>query len=142
MTERKKQLLKQFHTILSKNGLMKHKPDLLASAGVESSKSLSENQLIAFINDLNGDSNKWRKRVMASIGGWLASRGITNGNGELSNADLIKSIACRATGYKSFNEIPASRLRDTYYGFGRKATAAKGCQDVQVEIENALSNLN
>ena len=136
MTSRKKQLLKQFHTVLSKNGMMKYKASILESAGVDSSKDLSENDLIAFINNLNGDADMWRKRVMASVGGWLNAMRIPN------NPNNIKGIATRASGYKTFNEIPISRLRDIYYEFSKKGKAAENSQLLKQSITDALTFSN
>lgn len=136
MTQRKKDLLKQFHTVLSKNGLMKYKPDILASVGVESSKDLGENELIAFINELNGDADKWRKRVMGAIGSWLNAMRLEN------NPNMIKAMACRASGYKSFNDIPISRLRDIYYEFSKKGKAAENSKLLKESISQALTQSN
>ncbi len=60
------------------------------------------------------DIDKWRKRVMASIGGYLKIMG------HAGNAALIKQIACRATGYDDFNAIPQARLMNVYNTFLNK----------------------
>lgn len=57
------------------------------------------------------DADVWRKRCMASIGGYLRLAG------KASNAQIIQAIACRATGVEDFNKIPISRLRNLYNAF-------------------------
>jgi hypothetical protein len=80
----------------------------------------------------------WRKRVMASVGGWLSI--LTPGpspQGEGSaavqdNSERIKAIACRAAGRKGFNEITLSELRAIYYEFINKQKIAKQTKNLQV----------
>ncbi len=52
-----------------------------------------------------------RKRLIASIFGWASTLGY--------NYDMagVKSIACRAAGKDSFNDIPKHRLRSLYNAF-------------------------
>ena len=38
---------------------------------------------------------------------------------------MIKSIACRATGYKEFNKIPKERLRNVAHAFNYKVKDAE-----------------
>jgi hypothetical protein len=73
--------------------------------------------------DKTGDI--WRKRVMASIGGWL---NMTSPEQEAQNrAALIKGIACKSAGggIKDFNKIPVSKLRAIYYEFLEKQKIKK-----------------
>lgn len=53
-------------------------------------------------------SDVWRKRVMASIGGYYKQIG------KQCNSEYIKATACKATGYNNFNKIPVSRLQNIY----------------------------
>ena len=84
-----------------------------------------------------GDCDKWRKRVMASVGAWLKAL-----NKE-SNMQQIIGIACRAAGkYKRFNDIPASRLRDVYYEFVRKRKVIENATDITEAITAELEMMN
>lgn len=68
----------------------------------------------------------WRKRVMASIGGWLRACGTEH------TADTIKAIAARAAGRKGFNEVTLSELRAVYYEFLNKQKVAQRIKNLQV----------
>ena len=115
-------LLKKFHTLCSKNGM---KPDeksaLIAGFGVESSRELSVGQLQRACEALDSkvsnevtEADKWRKRAMAAIGGWLRLISYPQ------DAAKIKAIACRVTKHESFNLIPKERLVTIYYLFLQK----------------------
>lgn len=116
--------LKQFHTLCTKLGMSAdEKSALLEGYGVESSRDLDTHDLVDLCGKLSaqvnqkqgaGDMDKLRKRVMASIGGWLRSEG------KESSAGIIKAIACRATGHTEFNKIPRERLRNLIGAFNNK----------------------
>lgn len=122
-------LLKKFHTLCSVLGITNdQKKDLLASWDVESSRDLTQHQLIDIcaklseqVNHKNGTASldKLRKQVIAAIGSWLRetyqSQGISK----------IKGIACRATGYDDFNKIPRERLRNLIATFNNKTKDKK-----------------
>ena len=122
-------LLKKFHTLCSVLGLTDdQKKDILSSWGVESSRDLTQHQLIDIcaklseqVNHKNGSASldKLRKQVIAAIGGWL--RETCQGQG----ISKIKSIACRATGYSDFNKIPRERLRNLIATFNNKTKDKK-----------------
>lgn len=123
MDKEKNRYLKRFHTLLSKVDGDKDmlKETILYSFGVESSKELNAHELLEACAALEGelsprtaDYDKWRKRLIAAIGGWLKAM-----NKE-SNIDLIKAIACRAAGVDNFNRIPIERLRSLYHAFTNK----------------------
>jgi len=134
---RKKALVKQYHTVCSTCGLSANEKEaILSGYGVESSTDLTEWQLSEVINKLQKEPDQWRKRVMAAIGAWL--RGINRTDG----ADMVKAIACRATGYEKFNAIPVSRLRDVYYEFSRKAKTSKTSQELQTLLVEQLAMMN
>lgn len=115
-------LLKKFHTLMGKAGIDRTgKEAILESYGVESSRDLSVTDLIEICEKLHGQANpaaneadRWRKRVLAAIGGWLR---LLSKN---ENQHVLKGIACRATGHSSFNDIPVDRLRNIYYAFAKK----------------------
>ena len=124
-----KALIIKFQTLVNVNKMSESdKEALLSSYGVESSKELTDRDLIDIINKLTSkesyEADQWRKRVMASIGAWLRSQ-----NRE-DNANYIKAIACQATGYSNFNKIPINRLVAVYYEFIRK-----------YEVENSVRNI-
>lgn len=122
-------LLKKFHTLCSVLGLTEdQKKDILSSWGVESSRDLTQHQLIDIcaklseqVNHKDGTASldKLRKQVIAAIGSWLRetcqSQGISK----------IKGIACRATGYSEFNKIPRERLRNLIATFNNKTKDKK-----------------
>lgn len=116
-TTKKTTLLRTFHALCGKKGMKPYEKEaLLDGYGVASSADLSERQLRDLIAKLQGDSegDRWRKRVIASVGKWLELTGGKN------NLDAVKGIACRATGYDDFNKIPVPRLQNVYYGFVKK----------------------
>lgn len=134
MDKNQKWLLRQFHTLCSRSGMSPdEKMSLLSSYGHLSSKDMSDDQLKDAchhlemkINPKVADQDKWRKRVMASVGAYIRFCG------KEESVSLIHSIACRATGYTSFNDIPVERLRNIYSAFNRKVT---DCERAYREME-------
>lgn len=61
------------------------------------------------------DPDRWRKRVLASVGGWLKLVGYP----QTSTTTYIKKIATQAAGseYADFNHIPVKRLQELYNAF-------------------------
>lgn len=133
----KQRLLRQFHTICAKTGM---RPDdkkmMYESMGIESSSELTEEQLVQLIISLGTEADKWRKRVIAAIFGWCNDINLHY------DIKKVKSIACRAAGYKDFNQIPVNRLRDIYYEFVRKSRTTVGARSMKEEIMNYLENRN
>lgn len=119
-----KGLLKKFHTLCGVIGMSPdEKKAIVESYGVESSRDIDTHDLIDICASLAKqaaklkgyqDMDTLRKRAMASIGGYLKKVG------QESNAGIIKGIACRATGYRAFNDIPAQRLLNVYHTFLNK----------------------
>ena len=132
MDQQQKWLLKKFHTLCTKLGMKDYeKRALVESFGVESSKDLDNHQLIDLVHTLEmkadpkaNEGNILRKRVIAAIGAWLRV------SGREENMDLIKGIACRATGYDSFNKIPNERLRNIYCAFSQKTKDQKKINEI------------
>lgn len=60
------------------------------------------------------DPDRWRKRVLASVGGWLKLVGYPQ-----SSTTYIKKIATQAAGseYDDFNRISIKRLQELYNAF-------------------------
>lgn len=117
-------LIKKYHTLAGQLGMSNEdKLFLLAQFGVESSKDLSQHQLIDVCGTLSRELEKrygkenmdaLRKRLIRAIDGYLKAAG------KESNIALIKSIACQASGSKDFNRIPRERLRNLYGAFLNK----------------------
>ena len=122
-------LLKKFHTLCTVLGLDDEaKRAMLASWGVESSRDLSQHQLIDICAKLSEQVDhtqgtarldKLRKQVIASIGRWLRETGQAEG------ISKIKGIAMRASGYDDFNKIPRERLRNLIATFNNKVKDAR-----------------
>lgn len=124
-----KGLLKKFHTLCTLLGLDGDaKQAILASWGVDSSRDLSQHQLIDIcaklseqVDEKQGTArlDKLRKQVIAAIGGWLRETGQDGG------ISKIKGIAMRASGYGDFNKIPRERLRNLIATFNNKVKDAR-----------------
>jgi len=124
-----KGLLKRYHTLCTLLGLDDEaKRAILTSWGVESSRDLSQHQLIDICAKLSGQVDekqgtarldKLRKQVIAAIGGWLRQ------TGQPENVAKIKGIAERASGYSDFNKIPRERLRNLIATFNNKVKDAR-----------------
>ena len=129
-------LLRKFHALCSRLGLTEaEKRAIIESFGVESSADIDTHDLIdicaSLSKQLEGDKgdemDKLRKRAMAAVGGYLRKIG------RESNAEIIKGIACRATGYQSFNKIPAERLRNVYHAFRNKQKDIDSVERIAME---------
>lgn len=119
MDDLHRKVLRKFHTLCGMAGMTaEEKLALVGSYGVESSADIDMHDLIDICHTLdrqiNGDVDRLRKRVIAAIGGWLRM------TGREESMELIKGIACRASGYGSFNKIPKERLRNLYSAFSNK----------------------
>ncbi|MDR2814653.1 MAG: hypothetical protein LBB79_08400 [Prevotellaceae bacterium] len=68
--------------------------------------------------------DKLRKRLIACIGGYLTAMG-RNGN-----IELIKALACRASGHGKFNDIPPDRLKSLYNAFLKRQKDIKAAGEV------------
>ena len=144
MEKEQKQLLKKFHSLLVKSGAgPEYKEAILESYGVESSRDLSASDLLDICNKLSllsdpalAEPDRWRKRVMASIGGWLRSTG-----GE-ENATYIKSVACRAAEKERFNDIPVGMLRNLYYEFKNKQKVHEAVNVIDAKRSLSVISLN
>lgn len=139
----RKGLLRKYHTLCSLAGMTADdKLALLQGYGVESSANLSIAELVEVCNVLDGmvnaELNKLRKRCIAAIGGYLRSIG------KIDNIDVIKAIACRATGYDSFNGIPKERLRNIYNSFRKKSKDLESVESIADEMVNTsvFGNVN
>ena len=122
MEMNQKWLLGKFHSLCTKAGVSADQKEALISGyGHLSSKDMSDDQLKDACYKLQlqldpkmGEMDKWRKRVFASIGGYLKFAG------KEQSPALIKRIACRATEHDNFNDIPVERLRNVYNAFNKR----------------------
>jgi hypothetical protein len=138
-------LIKRYHTLCTRLGMSSEdRLALLEPYGVESSLNLTDvtdlqnicNKLDAMLHPAVSQFDTWRKRAMASIGGWLRLIG------QEGNASRIKAIACRATGHNNFNNIPLDRLRNVYYLFLNKQKDFKEVERLTSEEIEILSFMN
>lgn len=136
-----KRLIKKFHTLLGKANIGNDgKEAILSAYSVESTRDLSIGELIEACNDLDkilnpnlAELDRNRKRLMASIGGWLQAMGV------LSNGSKIKAIACRASQRNDFNEIPLEQLRSLYAAFNKKQKDLRSVEMLTAEYIDILS---
>lgn len=142
-TEQKK-LIKKFHALLAKAGIgADGKEAILSSFGVESTRDLSVRQLMeacaaldAHINPKRVELDKYRKRLIGAIGGWLRKMNRTE------NIGIIKAIACRASGKDSFNAIPLEQLRSLYNAFVKKQKDLRMVENLTIEELDILTLSN
>lgn len=136
MDKQQKWLLRQFHALCTRLGMTEEeKRALIDGYGVESSKDIDNHDLMDLCHTLELQLNKGakeadrlRKRVIASIGGWLRL------TGKQHTIDTIKGIACRATGYSDFNKIPNERLRNLYNCFLKKQKDMDAAEHIAMEL--------
>jgi GH18 family chitinase len=139
-----KPLLRKFHTLCSNLGLDKEtRHEMIAPYGVESSADLTAKDLIDLCNKLERignaqftETDKWRNRLIASIGGWLKALG------KRDDAKTAKAIACRAAGKKSFYDIPLERLRSLYYAFTDKQKDLRTVRELTADELDILAYMN
>jgi hypothetical protein len=149
-----KNLVKRFHTLLSKYGVKnEEKMSLLSAFGVSSSLNLSIEQLIEVCDALdkpretkkkhNDDESMWRKRLMAAIYSWRESLGAP------ATEEQVKAIACQAAeipkGYPlnvRFNAIPIADLRTLYNAFRAMAKKVANVSELTQEMIDKLTQLN
>ncbi len=119
MDELHGKVLRKFHTLCSVLCMsIADKEAIVSSYGVESSADINTHDLIDLCNTLSkqtdtryAEMNILRKRLMAAIGQYLITME------KESSAEIIKAMACRASGYTDFNKIPEDRLRSLYNAF-------------------------
>lgn len=135
--QQQKWLLKKFHTLCARLNMdADMKLALISGYGVESSKDLTNAELLELCDHLNeilnpedAKTDKMRKRVIAAIGGWL--RMIGKGD---DGINYIKGVACQAAKVDNFNKIPLERLTTIYNMFLRKQKDAKSVNEVAEKI--------
>jgi len=128
----KAEMIRWVHILMHELGFdAQDKKALLAEYGVESSNKLSLEELREVCGRLEGarnpllnEADKWRKRAIAAIGGFLAA------GGKEGNINIIKAIALRATECGDFNRIPIDKLRGLYFGFSKQAKVMREAEKI------------
>lgn len=121
----KRELIKLHHTLASRLGMNEDsRRAMLAGWGANSSSDLSVKDLREVCKTmkakLNDKSDKWRKRVMASIFAYMKM------TGREVDSSYVKRVACRSAGdYENFNRIPVGKLQTVYYAFKDKQKVLK-----------------
>ncbi|MEN6423552.1 MAG: hypothetical protein ABFD76_16560 [Smithella sp.] len=144
MDKQHKWLIKRYHTLCTQMGMEAHeKAAILQAYNADSSLDLSVQDLQDICSKLEymlqPDLEKmdlWRKRVMAAIGGWMR---VINKD---SSSAMIKGIACRASGYEKFNEIPRERLINLYHAFTKKQKDFQAVHEITSEEIEILAYCN
>lgn len=146
LDRQKNALLKKLHVLAGKAGMNDdaYRAFLWNNYKVSTSKALNAYELMEACNVLDKMSNpkaaeldRWRKRVIASIGGYLRMLG-AGGN----DIEKIKSIACRASECEYFNKITLEKLRSVYYAFRNKQKIAVKADEVVNEVISEVKSLN
>lgn len=139
-------LLKRFHILCGQASMQEdEKRALIRSYGVESSKSLTEKQLSEACQVLAYELNKraqeadiWRKRVIAAICCYIDSTAIAGVDNKIHYA---KAIAVKASGAKSFNEIPCHKLQLLYNTFLKRNRLQEEVVQLLSEAELYVQNI-
>ncbi|GAA4156744.1 hypothetical protein GCM10022217_16060 [Chryseobacterium ginsenosidimutans] len=110
--------LKKLMTLLSKEGLLEQRADVInlyTGGRTSSAKELTPFEIQALCDTITENSqntlDKKRKRVLASIFGVYKKM-----NKQVS-IEYVKAHACRAAKVDDFNKIPPSRLDSIYNAF-------------------------
>ncbi|WP_102980143.1 hypothetical protein [Chryseobacterium scophthalmum] len=110
--------LKKLMTLMSKEGVSNQRAEIISAfthGRTASAKNLNPQEIDTLCEFYERNSteklNKKRKRVIAAIFGMFKkmNKNVTT--------EYVKSIACRASNYERFNDIPSSRLDSLYAAF-------------------------
>ena len=111
--------LKKLMTMLSKRKISDEQRAGLVYSWTKgrttSARDLNAYELTWICKSLEGQKSKidtYRKRLIASIFGYLEKMNIKD-----APIDYVKAVACKASGYNSFNDIPEDRLNSLYNSF-------------------------
>ena len=134
MDKVQRDLIRKYHAVAASAGLSEsERHAILSSYGVESSRDLTQHQLIDVIatisSNLNEHQDRLRKRLIASIGRYLRTAGYEE------NIDTIKATAVRASGYDSFNKIPPERMRSLIFAFNHKTRDLESVAEITEELQ-------
>lgn len=134
MDKVQRDLIRKYHAVAASAGLSEsERYAILSSYGVESSRDLTQHQLIDVIatisSNLNEHQDRLRKRLIASIGRYLRTAGYEE------NIETIKATAVRASGYDSFNKIPPERMRSLIFAFNHKVRDLESVNEITKELQ-------
>ena len=134
MDKVQRDLIRKYHAVAASAGLSEsERYAILSSYGVESSRDLTQHQLIDVIatisSNLNEHQDRLRKRLIASIGRYLRTAGYEE------NIETIKATAVRASGYDSFNKIPPERMRSLIFAFNNKTRDLESVAEITEELQ-------
>ncbi len=134
MDKVQRDLIRKYHAVAASAGLSEsERYAILSSYGVESSRDLTQHQLIDVIatisSNLNVHQDRLRKRLIASIGRYLRTAGYDE------NIETIKATAVRASGYDSFNKIPPERMRSLIFAFNHKVRDLESVNEITKELQ-------
>lgn len=144
MEKQKTQLIKKFHTLLGKAAIgNEEKYSMLSGYGVESTKDLTVYELTELCikvdkiaNPASADSDKLRKRLIASISSYR------NAMGCVATIEEIKAIACRAASAQNFNKISDEKLRSLYNAFNNMKKDIAKVREITEEHYARVTALN
>lgn len=136
---RQTSLFKKFHILCGKAGIEDYeKRELIRSYGAESSKTLSIEDLRSLcsllqykLNQKAQEEDKWRKRVIAAICGYIDCNSICT----TDKVKYAKNIASKASSVKDFNEIPIHKLQSLYNMFLKSNSLALKVESLLAETE-------
>lgn len=136
---RQTSLFKKFHILCGKAGIEDYeKRELIRSYGAESSKTLSIEDLRSLcdliqykLNLKAQEEDKWRKRVIAAICGYIDRNSICT----TDKVKYAKNIASKASSVKDFNEIPIHKLQSLYNMFLKSNSLALKVESLLAETE-------
>lgn len=110
--------LKKLMTLMSKEGVTNQRAGIISAfthGRTDSAKNLSPNEIDVLCDFYERNSqevlNRKRKRVIAAIFGMFKKMNKT------VTTEYVKAIACRASRYERFNDIPSTRLDSLYSAF-------------------------
>lgn len=110
--------LKKLMTLMSKEDVTNQRAEIISAfthGRTDSAKNLSPNEIDILCDFYERNSkellNKKRKRVIAAIFGMFKKMNKT------VTIEYVKAIACTASRYQSFNDIPSTRLDSLYAAF-------------------------
>jgi hypothetical protein len=135
--------IKRFKTFLNNGGIDRNAELAMLSAyGVESCKDMNLHELIELcakvelmVNPDLAKLDKLRKRVIATISGYIVSTGRECG------IEYIKTIACRAAEVNEFNRISETALNSIIGEFARKQKVAKNVKAIKAGVEDEMRAL-
>ena len=139
-----KHYIKRFKSLLNVGKIDRNAELAMLSAyGVESCKDMNVYELIELcarvellVNPDLAKLDKLRKRLIATINGWLEN----TGRGGMT-LEYIKTIACRAAEVNEFNRIGESALNSVIGEFARKQKVAKNVKAIKAGVEDEMRAL-